>query len=106
MLTITEKEVRRIVSIHFKEKYNQDVSPDEMEWEHEHFPKGRTVKSLKVKAQDSETTFDSESGVTICNNCGAHDADNPGHDITHYPTCRKGESKKWESLYSKEGGDP
>ena len=32
-----------------------------------------------------------------CNNCGAH-ADRAA-DIKHYPTCKPGESKKWEKFY-------
>ena len=34
-MLITEKEVKRIVSIHFKEKYKMDVNPDHMEWKQE-----------------------------------------------------------------------
>ncbi len=31
-MTITEKEVRRIVSLHFKNRYNMDVQPDKLIW--------------------------------------------------------------------------
>lgn len=31
-MLITEREVRRIVSIHFKEKYKIEVAPNNMKW--------------------------------------------------------------------------
>ena len=45
-----------------------------------------------------ETTYIEEEGIHVCNNCGSQgtSVDN----IDHYPTCRKGESKKWEKFYS------
>ena len=48
-MLLTEKEVRRIVSIHFEEKYELDVSPDDMDWHQEHFPKGQVVWGLNVE---------------------------------------------------------
>ena len=35
-MMITEKEARRIVSLHFKNRYNMDVDPDDMEWDVEY----------------------------------------------------------------------
>jgi len=32
-MTLMEKEIRRIVSIHFKEKYKLDVDPNDLEWD-------------------------------------------------------------------------
>jgi hypothetical protein len=32
---ITVKEVKRIVSLHFKEKYKMEVDPDDMKWKYD-----------------------------------------------------------------------
>ena len=34
-MLLTEKEVRRIVSIHFKEKYNVNVRPEDTAWKYD-----------------------------------------------------------------------
>lgn len=47
---------------------------------------------------DSETTFDEDAEMYICNNCGAH-SESP-ESIKHYKTCKPGEAKKWENFYS------
>lgn len=47
---------------------------------------------------NTETTFIEEAGVHICNNCGAH-APFP-EKIEHHATCMRGESKKWEKIYT------
>jgi hypothetical protein len=46
---LTEREVKRIVSIHFREKYEMEVNTDDMNWRQEHFPKGQAVWGLDVE---------------------------------------------------------
>ena len=49
ILHIAEKEVRRIVSIHFREKYHLDVDPNRMEWDmYKDFETGLTMNGLEV----------------------------------------------------------
>ncbi len=35
-MVITEKEVRRIVSLHFKNRYNIDARPDGLTWQYDY----------------------------------------------------------------------
>lgn len=52
----------------------------------------------------TQTCTAEEDGFDIfsCDNCGAY-AGTP-QDIQHHPTCRPGESKRWEEFYA-EGGE-
>ena len=46
-----------------------------------------------------ETIYIEEGNVHVCNNCGAFAEE--ANKIKHCTTCKKGESKKWEKIYSK-----
>ena len=41
-----------------------------------------------------------EDDICVCNNCGAYAPSEK--EIKHYKTCKPGESKKWEEIYSQE----
>jgi len=45
-------------------------------------------------------TYIEEAGVWICNDCGSLGP--MIEDIIHHDTCERGESEKWEEIYSKE----
>jgi len=54
-MLLTEKEVRRIVSIHFKEKYEMEVNPDEMNWHQENdMPIHVPITGLNVEGGDCD----------------------------------------------------
>lgn len=71
----------------------------EPKWENRHFfdDGGREWIALPLVDYD----------VYTCNDCGAHA--NTAKDIKHHPTCKPGESEKWEAYYTKaneeEGGE-
>ena len=52
---ITEGEVRRIVSIHFKEKYGLNVGTEEMEWESHNYDLDLT--GLEVGGEANEEDY-------------------------------------------------
>ena len=45
-------------------------------------------------------TYIDEAGIWVCNDCGA--AGLMKEDIIHFDSCERGESEKWEKVYSEE----
>jgi len=47
-----------------------------------------------------EVTHIEEANAYVCNNCGAYSTKE--ETINHYPSCKKGESKRWEKFYKEQ----
>ena len=45
-------------------------------------------------------TYIDEAGIWVCNDCGA--AGLMKEDIIHFDSCERGESEKWEKIYSED----
>ena len=71
----------------------------ELAWEDRHLFNEGTHEWIALPFEDYD--------VFTCNDCGTHA--NTVKDIKHHPTCKPGDSEKWEAYYTKvneeEGGD-
>ena len=52
-----------------------------------------------MKTNDDEYTW-VEDDICVCDNCGAYAPSKK--EVKHHKTCRPGESKRWEKIYSQE----
>ena len=87
------------------EKYHKLISALTNEIESQFAEQGKDfdIEFAEWQAERYECTYirDDRYDVKsyVCDNCGAHSES--VHGIHHHDTCKKGESKKWEEVYSR-----
>ena len=90
------------------EKYHKFISAltDTIESQFAEQGKNFDIEFAEWQAKKHECTYLKpdqyvEMGMYVCDNCGEYN-ESSVHHINHHSTCRMGNAKRWEEVYSKD----